>query len=306
MGAKGQDATILSQLLVNHDVFSMSRHNSDKLNPDDEKYFVCDIREARTIAEFCSEYEISCIINCAAKSSVADSWHARNLVSEINALAVGNLLMELSRVNYGGSFYQLGSTDMYGAEEIVAIHQDMKPWSPYGQSKAYAFERIRAMQEKNFRAFNIILTNHDSNLRPAKYVIKQIATEIASQLSSERKCVVKLQNPKIMRDWAYANDICQGIAHIATNEIEEDLIFATGVTMSLEELIKDVSHRFSSRIDIVLQSGNKRMRDFDRISVNERLVESNAHWKADFLGADTLELMINEQINGKNNNVLVK
>ena len=105
---------------------------------------------------------------------------------------------------------------MYGADEINSINQNMNPWSPYGQSKAYAFDSVRRRQNDGFRAFNIILTNHDSNLRPPNYVIKRLATQIASQLMNNEKCVVKLQNPKIERDWASAYDICReiGRAHV--------------------------------------------------------------------------------------------
>jgi GDPmannose 4,6-dehydratase len=291
-GYPGQDATILLKLLEDeHEVHLLSKTSKQSIR-NHKKHLICDFRESDYIASYCLKNSIEVIINCAALSSVQASWENPQQCFEINGYAVGGLLDSLDVLGYQGIFYQLGSTDMYGAELITDVNQLMRPWSPYGESKAYAHKAVQDASRLGMRAFNLVLTNHDSILRPRNYIIRKIAEEIHLQKVSRKKVELRLGNPKTIRDWAHAVDICKGIQMVIENKIQRDLIFATGISNSIQDLITEVGNRLGIAIEVRENKSLRRKNDLSEIRIINPNAIDGLGWRPEYLGADTLYSLV--------------
>lgn len=297
-GYPGQDATYLLKFLNSkHKVHLLTRNDGIRI-PNVNEVFTIDFRESKQIANYCLSNDIEVIVNCAAISSVRYSWDNPQLSHEINGIAVERLLSALMSSRFRGFFYQLGSTDMYGETHITDINQKMKPWSPYGESKAYAHKSVNEAAKLGMQAYNLVLTNHDSVFRPKNYIIRQIAGEIQTQIKNCEDVNLGLGNPNIIRDWAHALDICRGIQSAIEKRMKCDLIFATGISYSILELIQEVSFRLMVHIEVFEKESLRRDVDFPEI----RIINPNAAkvlgWSATFLGADTLYSIV-KSLNGE-------
>lgn len=293
-GFPGQDARILASLFRrNHKVFLLMQSGHEGFSKIGN-WLIADIRETSKISRYCLENDVEVIVNCAAFSSVQKSWTSPQLCHDVNGLAVENLLNQLQFMRYQGFFYQLGSSDMYGRTRISSIDNPMSPWSPYGQSKKYAFSAVRRAQMNGLRAFNFVLTNHDSNLRPSNFVIKGLAEQVASQIKKSRCIEVSLENPLVTRDWAHALDICRGIELAVNEKIQQDLFFATGVSLSLSGLVTSVCERLGLDLEIHNLQSRNRVVDLQEIYISDVNASKVLGWQCDFLGSDTLLSMIQE------------
>lgn len=301
-GFPGQDAQILTDLMSkDHNVFILTRRSHIK---SESRYnfrgvLVADIRQTTRIVDFCFMNKIDAIINCAAFSSVAKSWRNPEECLQINAIAVESILSLLRKRNYEGTFYQLGSTDMFGREAITTVNDVMKPWSPYGESKCKAFESVLRYREKGGHACNIILTNHDSSLRPRNYVIVSLAEQIAHIRLQRNEFSLVIQNPNISRDWAHARDICFGIKNYLESDIQSDIILATGKTYSLREIVNDTCSRLEIEPKFQVTQTGKRVIDFPTISVEKQKSWDNLNWFPQHQGADTLHSIAKEFISAE-------
>lgn len=296
----GQDSTIFSKLAHEreHILFGLNhRAGFSVLSPYYNSIYNIDFRESTKLAEFVFGNEIDVIVNTAALSSVHKSFEHPNEYMETNYWAVLRLLKILENKYYKGDFLQFGSTDMFGTEIVNANQDQLVPWSPYGESKAEAFKAVRRFRMKQGMNFsNIVLTNHDSNLRPDHYVIKHIANQFV-KIICEGKTNLILQDPSIIRDWAWAEDLMSGVLNFIEQAQVGDFSFATGCSLSLRDLIFDVADSFKLEISLEIQgSPNTRIRQAKRILVDTSDTERELNWRPRFKRGDTLNHMIREKL----------
>src|SRR5690606_12022951 len=112
-----------------------------------------------------------------------------------------------------------------------------KPCSPYAVAKASAHWLVANYRESyGLHASTGILFNHESPLRPKRFVTQKIiqgAKRIAAG-SDERLVLGRLD---IKRDWGWAPEYVYAMWRMLQLETPEDLVIATGQTHSLEEFV---------------------------------------------------------------------
>ena len=86
-------------------------------------------------------------------------------------------------------------------------------------------------------ACNGILFNHESPLRPERFVTRKICAAVARiQLGLQKELV--LGNIEVERDWGFAGDYVEAMYLMLQQEEARDYIVATGETHSLREFIE--------------------------------------------------------------------
>ena len=154
-------------------------------------------------------------------------------------------MLEAMRVVGGPMrFYNACSSDCFGNTDGEAADEStaFRPRSPYGVAKAAAYWAVANYRESyGLYACSGILFNHESPLRPARFVTRKIvgaACRIAAG-SGER---LKLGNIAIARDWGWAPEYVDAMWRMLQQEAADDYVVATGKSHTLQEF---VAHAFS-------------------------------------------------------------
>jgi GDPmannose 4,6-dehydratase len=158
-------------------------------------------------------------------------------VETIESNLMGTVTL-LEAIRFSGAnikFYNACSSECFGDTPIEGAIEDtpFRPRSPYAISKAAAFWQVVNYREAyGLFACSGILFNHESPLRPERFVTKKIISAVyrIAQGSKER---LYLGNLTIQRDWGWAPDYVEAMWLMLQQTQPDDFIVATGKTHSL-------------------------------------------------------------------------
>lgn len=251
-GITGQDGAYLAKFLLskNYSVFGLqprrstsSYENLKFLGIQDKITFICgdvtDIGSLRMAIEKAMPNEI---YNLAAMSFVGASWDIPIHTSNVNSLGVLNILECIREINKNISFYQAGTSEMFGSSINENGYQDEKtlfhPRSPYGVSKVFAHHMVKNYRESfNIFACNGILFNHESPIRGKEFVTRKITSSIANILKGTQE-KIELGNLLAERDWGYAEDYVEAMWLMLQHDTPDDYIISTGKTHSIQYFLE--------------------------------------------------------------------
>jgi GDPmannose 4,6-dehydratase len=177
--------------------------------------------------------------NLTGQSSVALSF--TQPVETLEGIVFGtiNMLEALRRVGRKVRFYGAGSSECFGdtgrtpATEATAF----RPKSPYGVAKAAAISLAANYRESyGLFACSGILFNHESPLRPARFVTRKI-TAAAARIGQGSRERLALGNLAIHRDWGWVPDYVEAMWAMLQQDSPDDFVIASGVSHSLEEFV---------------------------------------------------------------------
>jgi GDPmannose 4,6-dehydratase len=80
------------------------------------------------------------------------------------------------------------------------------------------------------------LFNHDSPLRPERFVTQKIISS-ATRISKGSKETLTLGNIEVIRDWGWAPEYVEAIYLMMHQDKPEDFVIATGESYSLKEFV---------------------------------------------------------------------
>lgn len=197
-----------------------------------------DVRDAAGFVRLLDTYAPTEIYNLAGFTSVGASWDNPELVTEVNAVAVEQMLKVL--VKRGGTkFFQASSSEVFGPEAINPQDESTPhaPQNPYAESKSRAQEAtVRARDEGMFAAVGI-LYNHESPLRAPQFVTRKI-THAAASIAEGLSDTVTLGNLEVSRDWGAARDYVAAMHALLQQPTPGDYIIATGQLHTLGQLLE--------------------------------------------------------------------
>ncbi len=198
-----------------------------------------------TISDWCSvieQFSPDEIYGLAGQSLVWASWNDPIATLRLNIESVIAML-EAVRISGGRSrvFVAL-SSEVFGAPFNLPITEKtpFAPTTPYAISKVTDYWLVRAYRERyGIYASCGFLFNHESILRPNDFVVKKViktAFDIASGAAQE----LVLGNVDISRDFGYAPEYVLAMHKILTVDEPDDYILATGVSISIREIVNEV------------------------------------------------------------------
>jgi GDPmannose 4,6-dehydratase len=177
------------------------------------------------------------IYNLSGQSSVALSFTQPAETLESIALGTLNILEAVRSVGGKIRFYNAGSSESFGdtgempADESFAF----RPKSPYGVAKAAAVSLVANYRESyGLFACSGILFNHESPLRPERFVTRKI-TAAAARIASGSKERLRLGDLSPRRDFGWAPDYVNAMWKMLNLDQPSDFVIASGEAHSLEQ-----------------------------------------------------------------------
>ncbi len=305
-GISGQDGAYLARLLLEAEyrVFGTSRDaqvggtsNLARLGIADQVTMLSMApNDFRSVLQVLDKVRPDEIYNLAGQSSVGLSFDQPVETLESHAVATLNLLESLRFMKLGARFYSAGSSECFGDTGEAAANEDtpFRPRSPYGVAKATAFWEVANYREAyGLFACTGILFNHESPLRPERFVTQKIvrsAARIAAG-SGER---LKLGNLDVWRDWGYAPEYVVAMWQMLQQDQPTDFVIATGETTSLQDFVAAAFAHFSldwrEHVDVdatLFRPSDLRVSRADPRRAHERL-----NWRAQSRMADVVRHML--------------
>jgi len=249
-GISGQDGTYLAKLLLDrgYEVWGSSRdaelatfNNLRHLGIYESVQLVSlNLRDVGSVLSLLRRIHPDQIFSLAGQSSVGLSFEQP--VETIESIALGALsLLEAIRLSdLDIRLYNAGSTECFGdTGDMVANEKSpFNPCSPYAVAKASAYWTVtNYRQAYGMFACTGILSNHDSPLRPRRFVTRKIIYAVAS-LALGREVRLSLGNLNIERDWGWAPEYVEAIAAMLDQPSPTDYIIATGTSHTLQQFME--------------------------------------------------------------------
>lgn len=196
-----------------------------------------DFRSVFRAFQLCEPHEVYFL---AGQSSVGLSFEQPAETIQSITLGTLNFLEALRMSNTSIRMYHAGSSESFGDTNGQAANEltPFDPRSPYAVAKASAYWLVNNYRE----AYGLfvctgILFNHESPLRPSRFVTAKIVNavhEIASGNTNE----LTLGRLDISRDWGWAPEYVDAMWRMLQQPSPEDFVIGTGTAYSLEDFVR--------------------------------------------------------------------
>lgn len=310
-GVSGQDGAYIAKYLLEkgYEVFGGSRDaqmssftNLKLLKIFNEiRLISININDFRSTLQTIIKIKPDEIYNLAGQSSVGLSFEQP--VETLESISIGtlNILESIRFSNLPIKFYNAGSSECFGDTGRLAANENtlFQPKSPYAVAKSTAFWLVNNYREAyNLHASTGILFNHESPLRPERFVTKKIVSTACLCLNN-KNLKLNLGNLNISRDWGWAPEYVEAMWMMLQRSSGDDFVIATGESNTLLDFVS-----------FTFETLNLCWQDF--VSLDENLMRPNElmyglgdplkaynklGWKANFKMKDVVEKMIEHELN---------
>lgn len=249
-GVSGQDGTYLTELLLSkgYHVYGGSRdaqgskfeHLRAMGIASEVELVSINVADFRSVLQTIIKTEPDEVYNLAGQSSVGLSFEQP--VETLESVVVGTLNI-LEAIRFSGldiKFYNAGSSECFGDTKGIPATEGspFDPQSPYAIAKSSAFWLVDNYRKSyGLKACTGILFNHESPLRPRRFVTRKIIAA-ACDIKKGKSEKLSLGNIDIVRDWGWAPEYVEAMWRMLQQESLEDFVIATGESNSLREFIK--------------------------------------------------------------------
>jgi GDPmannose 4,6-dehydratase len=246
-GISGQDGAYLARLLLergyrvcgtSRDAQMSSFHNLVRLGIKDRLQLLSMVgTDFRSVLNVVASVRPDEIYNLAGQSSVGLSFEQPMETLESIATGTLNLLEVIRFIGRPIRLYNASSSECFGAtgeraaDEATPFH----PRSPYAVAKAAGFWAVANYREAyGLHACSGLLFNHESPLRPERFVTQKIVSAACRIAAGDRR-PLHLGNLAIHRDWGWAPEFVDAMHRILQLDEPEDFVVATGSSFSLQQ-----------------------------------------------------------------------
>ena len=309
-GISGQDGSYLAQLLLEkgYNVCGTSRdaqmstfNNLSYLGIRNQiKLDSMSLNDFRSVLQVLTKYQPDEIYNLAGQSSVGLSF--QQPVETLESIATGtlNLLEAIRFIGAKIKLYNASSSECFGdlggqpATEITPC----RPRSSYAVAKSAAFWEIANYREAyNLFACSGILFNHESTLRPQRFVTQKIAS-VVCKIAKGSNEKLHLGNISVQRDWGWAPEYVKAMFLMLQQDEPDDYIIATGETYSLQDFVLEAftSVGLDWQDHVEIDQSLYRPTDISVGRANPIKAEQKLGWKANYKMPDVVRMMVKERM----------
>jgi GDPmannose 4,6-dehydratase len=155
------------------------------------------------------------------------------MLGTLNMLEACRMLPREIRQYYAGSIECFGDTNGSAIIETTPF----SPRSPYGVAKASAVWLVNNYREAyGLYACTGILSNHESALRPSRFVTQKIVQSV-KKIADGSMDRLELGRLDIYRDWGWAAEFVEAMWLMLQQDSPDDYLISTGQTRSLEDFV---------------------------------------------------------------------
>jgi GDPmannose 4,6-dehydratase len=308
IGISGQDGAYLAKLLLDkgYEVHGSSRDHElttfrnlellgIKQNVTLHSLALSDFRSVFSVLDKVRPHEL---YNLAGQSSVGLSFAFP--VETFESISVGtlNVLECMRMLKLDLRFYNAGSSEVFGNTPHGAKEDTLfRPRSPYATAKAAAHYSVTNYRE----AYDLfcctgILFNHESPLRPARFVTKKIVSA-AVRIKKGSPEKLELGRLDIKRDWGWAPEYVEAMWLMLQQGEPDDFVIATGVTTSLEEYVTQVFRHLDLNWKefVTFSPALRRPSDIDISFGRAAKANVKLNWNATVPFSETVARMVDEE-----------
>jgi GDPmannose 4,6-dehydratase len=240
------------------------------------------------------------IYNLAAQSSVGLSFEQP--VETIDSIMHGtiNVLEAIRFLGLEAKFYNASSSECFGEtskDQAADESTTFRPRSPYALGKAASFWAVANYREAyGLFACSGLLFNHESSLRPPRYVTQKIVRG-AMAVAAGRSHTLALGTLSISRDWGWAPEYVDAMARMLELHAPEDFVIATGETNTLQDFVKATFDCFDLdwREHVVTDEAFHRPTDIMYSSGNPSKAGQRLRWQARNKMRDVVALLVDAE-----------
>ena len=312
-GISGQDGSYLAELLLSkgYEVWGILRRHSSPENQTSrledilsnpslhlEYGDMTDMPSLIRVLNICSPDEI---YNLAAQSHVRISFDQPSFTTNTDALGVLNLFEAARVVCPKSRIYQACSSEMFGNEVDPDGYRRestrMRPVSPYGCSKLYAYNLSRVYSESyNMFISNGILFNHESPRRGINFVTNKIVKG-AIDIKNGKQKTLALGNLDATRDWGHAKDYVRAMWMMLQHDKPDDFVCSMGESHSVRDLCIKVFRKLgmSYHNHVVIDPKYYRPLELDDLRGDCTKLKEILGWEPEY----TFESMIEEMVEAR-------
>ena len=304
-GVSGQDGSYLAELLLKkgYEVFGTSRDaqgssfsNLKKLGISDRiKYISMVPEDFRSVLVALRKSKPDEIYYLAGQSSVSLSFEQP--AETIQSITIGTLnilegcrMMDKNiKIYHAGSGECFGDTNGEAASEKTPFH----PMSPYAVAKTSAYWLVNNYRDAyGLFACTGILFNHESSLRPERFVTQKIIHSV-KRIAQGSKDKLSLGRLDISRDWGWAPEYVEAMWLMLQQENPQNFVIATGTTITLEEFVRAAFDQagLNWRDHVIQDPGLLRPTDLPVGRANPSKAHEELGWKANTKGVSVVERM---------------
>jgi len=312
-GVSGQDGALLARLLLQrgYRVCGTSRDAQIAPLPNLYRLGIRDRVEllSMTLTDFRSVFQALTkvrpdeIYNLAGQSSVGLSFEQPVETLESNALGVLNLLEAVRFLGEPVRLYNACSSECFGetggpADETTPFH----PRSPYAVAKAAAFWEVANYREAyDLFACSGILFNHESPLRPERFVTRKVVAA-ACRIAAGSRERLRLGNLDVRRDWGWAPEYVDAMWRMLQQDVADDYVIATGESHGLEDFVRlaFVAVGLDWRDHTEVNPDLLRAADIRFSSGNAAKARARLGWAARLRLPEVVRLMVRAELEGGN------
>lgn len=311
-GVSGQDGAYLAQLLLikGYEVWGTSRDAQTSSFSSLKKLGILDkvktismsLVDFRSVLQALSKVNPDEVYNLAGQSSVGLSFDQPVDTLESITLGTVNLLESIRFLNTNIRFYNAGSSECFGDIGGVPATENtaFRPKSPYAIAKAAATWQVDLYRQAyGLFACTGILFNHESPLRPERFVTRKIIAAACriSQGSAEK---LELGNIEVRRDWGWAPEYVDAMWRMLNHGEPQDFIIATGVTQSLRDFLKTAFDAVNLDWNDHVQTNPNLLRPSDPLEIGGVATKAKEIllWEPEFKGENLVRRLVKEELNG--------
>lgn len=216
------------------------------------------------------------------------------------ALGTFNLLEAVRNLGSPTRIYHASTSECFGETGGKPANEEtaFQPKSPYATAKAAAHWMISNYREANgMFACNGVLFNHESPLRPKRFVTRKIIST-ACQISAGADARLKLGDIDIRRDWGWAPEYVEAMWLMLQQETPQDFVIATGKSHSLREFCEFAFATLGLELTDYLDSDPsfKRPTEIRANCGDASKAERLLGWRAKSTMRDVISMMIKHEL----------
>ncbi|MEG3618587.1 GDP-mannose 4,6-dehydratase [Magnetovibrio sp. PR-2] len=255
-GISGQDGAYLAKLLLSkgYEVHGTSR-DAEMVNLGNlDALGICD--QVRLLSAAPADFHsvLSAMIqakpdevyNLSGQSSVGLSFEQPAETLTSIALGTLNILDAIRSSGIDAKFYNASSSECFGHTGSTPADEEtvFRPCSPYGIAKAAAHWEVESYRSSyGLFACSGILFNHESPLRPSRFVTQKII-KAAVRASQDPNHSVTMGNLDIRRDWGWAPEYVHAMWLMLQQDEPQDFVISTGQDYPLKDFVKTAFEAF--------------------------------------------------------------
>jgi GDPmannose 4,6-dehydratase len=309
-GVSGQDGSYLARLLLNkgyivygavRDAQVSAFNNLNRLGIIDNIRLVSvSLQDFRSVIQTLAITQPDEIYNLAGQSSVGLSFEQP--VETLESITTGtlNLLEAIRFMNRPVRFYNAGSGECFGSIDGFPSNENtpFRPCSPYGVAKAAAYWQVATYRDAyNLFACTGILFNHESPLRPSRFVTRKIIAA-ACRIAAGSGEKLLLGNLEIERDWGWAPEYVEAMWQMLQEPTPSDFVIATSKSYKLSVFVQEA---FSGvgldwKDHVQISPDFFRPTDLMISRADPSLAERKLGWKAKKMMPEVVRMMIEVEL----------